>query len=73
MSVVNTYTKVFSGSKQVAVVVKNLMAILITVAKGNKVIQVVAANTVPQVEVASRILEKLNVIQGIQWTRMLVE
>ena len=54
-------------------VVKNLMAIPITIAKGIKVTQVVAANVVPPVEVAPRTLEKLDEIQGIQWTRMLVE
>ena len=32
--VVNTYTEVTTGSKKVAEVVKNLMAILITIAKG---------------------------------------
>ena len=37
LSVVNTYTKVFSGSKWVAVVVKNLMVFPITIAKGIKV------------------------------------
>ena len=47
LSVVNMYTKVISGSKQVVVVVKNLMAIPITIAKGVKVTQVVAVNTVP--------------------------
>ena len=36
LSVVNTYTKVTSRSKRVAVVVKNLMAIPITIAKGIK-------------------------------------
>ena len=39
LSIVNTYTKVISGSKKVAVVVKNLMAVLITIAKGIKVTQ----------------------------------
>ena len=73
LSVVNTYTKVISGSKQVAVVVKNLMAILITITKGVKVTQVVAANMVHLVEVAPRTLEKLDEIQGIQQTRMWVE
>ena len=42
LSVVHMYTKVTTGSKWVAVVVKNLMAILITIAKGIKVAQVVA-------------------------------
>ena len=73
LSVANTYTEVTSGSKQVAVVVQNLMAILITITKGIKVVQVVAANAVPQVEVTPRTLEKLDEVQGIQWTKMLVE
>ena len=45
--VVNMYTKVISRSKQVAVVLKNLMTILITITKGIKVTQVVAVNVVP--------------------------
>ena len=49
------------------------MAILITIAKGVKVTQVVAANAVPPVEVTPGTLEKLDVIQGIQWTRMMAE
>ena len=71
--VMNTYTKVTAGSKWVAVVVKNLMAIPITIAKGIKVVQLVAVNAVPQVEVAPRTLEKLDEIQGIQQSRMSVE
>ena len=50
LSVANMYTEIISGSKWVAVVVKNLMTILITIAKGVKVNQVVAANLVPPVE-----------------------
>ena len=69
----NTYTKVTTRSKQVAVVVKNLMAIPITIAKGIKVTQIVAANVVPKVEVAPRNLEKLDEVQGIQWTKISVE
>ena len=49
------------------------MAILITIAKGVYVTQVIAVNAVPPVEVSPRILEKLDEIQGIQQTRMLVE
>ena len=37
LSVVNTYTEVTAGSKWVALVVKNLMAIPITIAKGIQV------------------------------------
>ena len=73
LSVVNTYTKVISGSKQVAVVVKNLIAILITIAKGVKVTQVVAVNVLPPVKVTPGTLEKLGEIQGIQWTKMMIE
>ena len=73
LSVVNMYTKVISRSKKVAVVVKNLMATLLTIAKGIKVTQVIAVNTVPQVEMAPRILKKLDKVQGIQQTKMSVE
>ena len=73
LSVVNTYTKVISGSKHVEVVGENLMAILITIAKGVKVTQVVVVNVVPPVEIAPGALEKLDEIHGIQQTRMLVE
>ena len=48
LSVVNTYTEVISGSKQVVLVVKNLTAIPITIARGINVSQVVAVNVVSQ-------------------------
>ena len=73
LSVVNTYTKGTTGSKCVVVVVKNLMAILITITKGIKVAQVVAVNVVPPVKLTSRTLERLDKVQGIQQTRMSVE
>ena len=49
------------------------MSIPITIAKGIKVSQVVAANVMSQVEVAPGTLEKLDEIQGIQQTWMSVE
>ena len=73
LSVVNMYIKVISGSKRVAVVVKNLIAILITIAKGIKIPQVVATNAVPSVELAPGTLGVLDTVQGIQQTKMLVE
>ena len=73
LSVMTTYTKVTTGSKQVEVIVKNLTVILITTTKGIKVTQVVAVNAVPQVEVVPRTLEKLDEMQGIQQTRISVE
>ena len=69
----NIYTEMTTGSKWVAVVVKNLTTALITICKGVKVAQVVAANVVAQVEVALGTLEKLDEVQSIQQTRMPVE
>ena len=47
LSVMNTYTEMTTGSKWVAVMVKNLTATQITIVKGIKVAQVVAMNVVP--------------------------
>ena len=49
------------------------MAVLITVTKGIKVIQVVAANAASQVEVTAGTLEELDEVQSFQWTKMSVE
>ena len=49
------------------------MAILITITKGIKFSHVVAANAVHPVEMVPRTLEELDVVQGIQWTKMSVE
>ena len=73
LSVVNTYIEVTSGSMQVAGVVKNLMVIPITNIKGVNIIQVVAVNAAPQVEVVPRTLEELDEVQGIQQTKISVE
>ena len=54
-------------------VVTNLMATPITIAKGIKIAQVIAVNVVPPVEVTPRTLEKLDEIQNVQQTRMMVE
>ena len=62
LSVVNTYTKVISRSKQVVAVIKNLTAAPITITKGVKVTQVVVANVVLQVEGTSGTLENLDEI-----------
>ena len=73
LNVVNMYTKVISGNKQVAVVVQNLMAVPITITKGVKNCSRLAANVVSPVEVAPRTLEKLDEMQGIQQIKMSVE
>ena len=54
-------------------VVKNLTSTPITITKGIKVTQIVAANVVPPSGSNPRTLEKLDEIQGIQWTKMMVE
>ena len=73
LSVVNTYTEIISGIKRVAVVVKNLMATLITNTKGIKGTQVVAANVVPPLKGTPNTLKRLDKIYGIQQTKMMVE
>ena len=71
LSVMNTYTKMTTGSKWVVVVVKNQTTALITITKGIKVTWVVAANVVPHVEVVPGTLEKPDEIQGVQRVKML--
>ena len=73
LSVMNTFTEMTTGSKQVAVIVKNLTATLISIAKCIKFAQVVAMYVAPHVEVAPGTLEKLDEIQGIQQNRISVE
>ena len=66
VSVMNTYTKMVTGCKWVAAMVKNLTSNLITIAKGVRIAQVVAVNAIPQVGVLPGMLEKLDEMQGIQ-------
>ena len=66
LSVMNIYTEMTTRAMCVVVMVKNLTAALITIAKDIKVAQVVAANVVPQVKVALGTLEKLDEFQDIQ-------
>ena len=66
LSVMNTYTEMATGSKWVAVMVKNLTAIPITIVKGVKIAWFVAVNARLQVGVSPGMLEKLNKMQGIQ-------
>ena len=73
LSMMNTCTKMATGSKQVVVVVKNLTAVPVTIAKGFKSTQVIAANAIPQVGVLPGMLEKLKEMQGVQRAKMSVE
>ena len=61
----NTYNEMTTGSKCVALVIKNQTAAPITIGNSIKIVQVVAVNRVPPVEVIHGTLEKLDEIQGI--------
>ena len=65
LCMVNTYTKMTTRSKHVAVVIRNQMAALVTIGKGIKITKVVAANRVPTVEMVPGTLEKLDETQEI--------
>ena len=65
LSIVNTYTMMHTGSRQVSVVIRNPTPAPIGIRKGIKVTQVVAVNRVPPVEVTPRTLERLDEVQGI--------
>ena len=73
LSIMSTYTKMIMWSKGVAVIVKNLTTALITITKGVKITQVVAANAIPQVGIVPGMLEKLDEMQGVQRVKMSVE
>ena len=73
LSIMNTYSEMTAGSKQVAVMVKNLTATPITITKGVKITWVVAVNAILQVGMLPGMLEKLNEMQGIQQAGVLVE
>ena len=70
LSIMNTYTKMTTGSKWVVVVVKNLTAAPVTITRGVKIVWVVAANAIPQVGISLGMLEKLDKMQGIQMSKM---
>ena len=53
--------------------VKNLTAALITIVKGVMIARVVAADAIPQVGVASGMLEKWDEMQGVQRAKISVE
>ena len=70
LSIMNTYTKMATETKQVVVTVKNLTVTSITITKGVKITQGIAANAIPQVGFSPGTLEKLDEMQGIQRAKM---
>ena len=73
LSVANTYTEMTNRSRFVAIMIKNQTTAPIVIGKSIKVTWVVAANRVPPVEVIPGTLEKLDKMQGVQWTKMSIE
>ena len=73
LSVANTYNEMTTGSRHITVVIRNQTTVLIIISKGIKIAQMVAANSIPSVEVMPGMLEKLDEIQGIQQTKMSIE
>ena len=73
LSIVNTYDEMATGSKHVAIVVKNLAATLITITKGVKIAWVLAENAIPQVRVSPGTLKKPDEMQGVQRAKMSVK
>ena len=58
LSGVNTYTKMATGSRHVAIVIKNQTTVPVIIRKGLKVTHVVAAYRVPPIEVMPGTLER---------------
>ena len=73
LSVVNTYTKMDTGSWCVTIVINNQTAAPIIISKGVTIAWVVAVNRVPPVEAMPRTLDKLDEMQGVPWTKMSIE
>ena len=73
LSIMNTYPGMTTGSKLGAVMVRNLTAAPVTIARGVKITWVVAANAIHLVGISPGMLEKLDKMQGIQRSKMSVE
>ena len=69
----STYTKMHSGSKNVAMVVGNSMAYPQTLKKKIPVARVVAANWVPALQVQPGMIDVLEEVQGIQTQKLTAE
>ena len=68
----NTYTEMCNGSKNVAIVVRNSMAYPQTLKKIT-VARVVAANSVPELQVQPGMIDMLDEAQGIQTPKLTTE
>ena len=69
----NTYTEMCSGSKNVAILVRNSMVHSQTPKKKIQVARVVAANWVPEPQVWPGIIDALGEAQGIQTPKLTAE
>ena len=73
LSMLNTYPKMTPVRRHVAIFIKIQTVVLITIGKGIYITWVVAVNRIPPVEDMPETLEKLDKMQGIQWTKMSIE
>ena len=62
----NTYTKMYNGNKNVAIIVRNSMAYPQTLKKKIPVARVVATNQLPEPQVWPGMIDTLDEAQGIQ-------
>ena len=70
LAVQNTYTEMMTGSKSIAVVVRNLTATHITLKMNAPLARVVAANAVPNAQLLLVMIEQLGTTQEIQTGRL---
>ena len=64
--VMNTYTKLHDGSRNVSVVLHNLTDKLVHLAAGRAVVRVVAANAIPDATPSPEFLEKLDELEPLR-------
>ena len=70
LNIMHAYTEMTTGSKWVAVIVKNLTAALIIITKQVKITQVVAANVISELGVVPGKLQKFDEMHGVQRAKM---
>ena len=70
LSMANTYIEMATGSRCIAIVIKNQTAAPVIINMGVKVTWVEAANGVPLIDIMPGTLEKIDKMHGIQWTKM---
>ena len=70
LTVQNTYTEMYNGSKHVTIVVRNSVVYPQTLETRIPVAREVAANQVPELQMQPRMIEVLDEVQGIQTPKL---